>query len=332
MDKFSQIESKLEQNGYNGVVLIAKGSEVLFANAYGLADHENNIPNTRETVFNIASVTKQFTAASILKLYQENKLNLDDRLEIYIPDFIDSDKITIHHLLSNSSGIANFSLDMDFTEILASDNVLKALIDYIKDKPLMFEPGSQFFYSISGYQVLQYIIETVSQIDYDTYLKENFFIPLEMVNSGFDLPGLVIPNKAKGYDSLDDDIELSPKVDMRIAGGGGGLFSTVDDLLKWKLSIQNHLILNEDMVELMFTGHVRADDVNSYAYGMIEAKGEIWGKERTRYYHAGGSPGIRAFYTIYPEQDYFIIMISNLSDPARFNKSRNDIDEILLTN
>ncbi|MBI9009239.1 MAG: beta-lactamase family protein [Tenericutes bacterium] len=329
MQLLETLNSFLDKRGFNGEILISIANEVILKKGYGFASFEHNVPNTADTVMRIASITKQFTAACILKLYEDGLLDLNDLLMKYIPDFIQADKITIHHLLSNSSGIANFELEMDFYPFTTSDNVAKALIDYIKDKPLLFEPGSKFNYSISGYLVLQYIIEIVSKQDFESYLKKTFLKKLGMLDTGFDFPNRVVRNKASCYKITDGLIECADYIDMRIAGGGGGLYSTVMDLYKWNKSLLTHQILKEETIKKMIEPHIKADEVNSYGYGTIIANSEVNGHDIVKYYHPGGGNGVRSFNTYYPQIEVQVILISNVEDVKTFERVRKGIDQIL---
>ena len=325
-----KLDNFIEEQNFNGVVLISKNNEILLHKGYGLAVIEHNIFNNTDTTFAIASVTKCFTAACILKLAEDNLLHLNDTLEKYLSHFNRGKDITIHHLLSNSSGIANFSLDMDFHPYLQSDNIVRSLIDYIAKQELMFEPGSKFFYSISGYLVLQYIIENVSGMSFEDYLNKTFFTPLGISNTGFLFPDRVVKNKALGYVKSEKEIKLCRWFDMRIAGGGGGLYSTAEDIYKWNNSLLRGTILKYSSIDLIFSKHTKADEMNSYGYGMIVAEGKIYGKDRIKYYHPGGGFGARAFNTIYPEEQIQIILLSNIEDRDAFENTRIGIDQILL--
>ena len=316
LDKF------IAESNFNGVLLFSKDEEIIIKKGYGYASFEYEIKNTPDKIFKIASITKQFTAACILKLYEDRLLKLTDTIDIYIPDFVHGERIQIHHLLSNSSGIANFDLNMDFYHILNRENVLIGLIDYIKDKPLMFEPGTKFFYSISGYLVLQYIIELVTRKTYEEYLKSEFLDNLGMKNTGFEYPDRVIKNRAFPYKS---NKELAKCFDMRIAGGGGGLYSTIEDLFVWNQALLSHKVLKPETTKMMFTPHIKADEVNSYGYGIIIAKQEDY----LRYYHPGGGFGVRSFNAIYPKSGFQYILITNIEDKETFEKVRKAIEKYI---
>lgn len=330
MNLIQKLDKVIRENDFNGVVLIEKDNKVFYKKAFGYQDKESNILNTIDTKFGIASITKQFTAALILKLVEDGKISLDDTLDKYLPEYKIGKSITIHQVLSNCSGIANFSLDMDFTRFVESKDITASLVDYVITQPLMFEPGTKFFYSISGYLILQYIIEKITGLSYEEFLKTSFLNDLNMDNTGFLSPYKQLKNLAIGYDTLGDTPKRAISFDMRIAGGGGALYSNANDLLIWKKSLLNNQILLKKTTDMMFDKHIRADEVNSYGYGFVVAEGLINEKHRIKYYHPGGGFGIRTFFTIYPEDNVFIVMLSNLGDAKLFNNTRLAIDRIIL--
>ena len=324
-----RIDDLANEINFNGSILISKNQEIILAKGYGYACFEHEVENESNTVHRVASITKTFTAACILKLVEDGRISLNHTLDMYIPDFFKGDQITIHHVLSNSSGIANFSLDMDFFDILNSDSILNSLIDLVKDKSLQFKPGSKFNYSIAGYLVLQFIIEKVSGLSYETYLKQNFFDKLEIFNTGLEEPNRVIKNKSHNYKIEDNKIMKADYIDMRIAGGGGGLYSNVYDIYRFNNSILNHEILSKESCELMFEKHIKADEYNSYGYGMIIAEGIVENTFVKKYYHPGGGNGVRSMNTIYPNKKIQAILISNIEDRETFNKMYSESNKII---
>lgn len=326
------LDTIIADAGFNGAVLVAVGGKVILEKGYGYGNFENSVPNTAETVFRIASITKQFTAAAILKLVEQGKIDLDWTIDRYFPDYRHGRQITIHHLMSNSAGIPNFDLQMDFYEILKEQDLLLTLINLVKDADLLFKPGTQFYYSVSGFLMLQYIVEKESGIGFEEFLKTNFFIPLGMMSTGLENPKRVIPNKAFFYALAEGKTVVSDYVDMRIAGGGGGLYSTIEDLHIWNESLLHSRILSTKSTDLIFSAHVRADEQNSYGYGMIIAKGDFYGGSRIRYYHTGGGRGVRSLNSIFPEETVEFIFLSNLEDRQTFNLVTEKVQDTVLRN
>jgi len=325
-----KIDSYFIEKNYNGGLLISKNKEIILEKGYGYANFEHEIKNSANTVFRIASITKQFTAAGILKLVEMGKVDLQSKISKYFPNYPNGDIITVHHLISNSAGIPNFDLNMDFYDVLHSDNPLLAMINIVQTQELAFEPGTAFYYSVSGYLMLQYIIETVSGLDYETFMKKYFFDKLDMKNTGFEFCERVIKNKAYGYKLNNGKVETSDFIDMRIAGGGGGMYSTLKDLYKWNNSILNFKILSEETTKLIFDTHILAGPGNYYGYGMIIGKGDFFGHDTIRYYHTGGGNGVRSINIIYPKEELQIILISNLEDRDTFNEVSTEVQNMLL--
>jgi len=320
----------LTKNKYNGSILVSVDDEVIYTGGFGYANFEHKILNTQDTVFRIASITKQFTASAILKLVESGKVNLEWTIDKYFPEYKHGKKVTIHHLMSNSAGIPNFDLNMDFYDVLKSNNLLVELIHLVKDQDLLFKPGSAFYYSISGFLMLQYIVEQESGMDFEAFLRHNFFDVLGMDSTGMENPKKVISNKAYGYCIENGQPLVSNYLDMRIAGGGGGLYSTVNDLFKWNLSLLHSKVLNTKSTDLIFSEHIRADEQNCYGYGMIIAKGTLYKALRMRFYHTGGGPGVRSLNAIYPEENIQFIFLSNTEDKITFNLVTEQIQELVL--
>lgn len=327
--KMNLIHEMLLENNFNGSVLIADASGILLDQAYGNADFELNVPNSEKTVYRIASITKQITAAAILQLIEKKKLKLDDTLKMFIPDYPNGEKITIHHLLTHTSGIPNFDLGADFYPVYHAESFDEALIELFKHEPLMFEPGSHYAYSVSGYFLLSYIIKKLTNLSYEAYLKSEIFMPLGMDHSGFDHWRPVIENRAKNYDKIDNRIVHADFIDMRIAGGGGGLISNTKDLYLFQTGLMNHQILSKESVELMFSSQAPIIESTDYGYGVFLAKDEIGGVMRRKNYHTGGGPGVRSVLIDYPDDGIKVIMISNVNDRDTFNHVSEAIENML---
>src|SRR5581483_8105151 len=181
------VRSYVSKDQFMGSVLVARGSDVLFSQGYGSADLEWNIPNAPSTKFRLGSVTKQFTAASILLLEERGKLSVNDPVKKYLPDAPAAwDKITIFHLLTHTSGIPNFTAFPDYRKLEPFPATAEQLVARFRDKPLEFEPGSKWNYSNSGYVLLGYLIEKISGDSYQKFVSENILTPLGMKDSGYD--------------------------------------------------------------------------------------------------------------------------------------------------
>jgi CubicO group peptidase (beta-lactamase class C family) len=210
---------------FMGSVLVAKNGKVIFSKSYGMADLEWSVPNSPTTRFNIASMTKQFTAASILLLEGRGKLKTDDLVKKYLPDAPASwDKISIYHLLTHTSGIPG---DAAKYEPGTPDKLV------FNDKPLDFQPGERWDYTNLGYIVLGYLLERISGQTYEEFIQENIFKPLGMNDSGLLSFVTIIPRRASGYWPGSNGIENADRPDARIGFSSGSLYSSTEDLLRW---------------------------------------------------------------------------------------------------
>jgi CubicO group peptidase (beta-lactamase class C family) len=237
----SSIEKKADEylafyvakDQFSGTVLIAQGDDILLSKGYGYANREVGVPNSPEMKFRLGSITKQFTAMLIMQLYERGEIGIHDPLSAYLDDFPEGDKITIHHLLSHTSGIPNFTSFPDYSKTMMIPATLEELIDRFRDKPLEFEPGSTYSYSNSGYILLGYIIEHVTKIPYADVVREYIFDVVGMPDSGYDDPRKIIGNRAAGYEFDGNRVLNASYIDMSIPHAAGALFSTVEDLYKW---------------------------------------------------------------------------------------------------
>lgn len=313
------------QDAFSGAVLLAEGDHVLFAQAYGFADHAFNAPNTVDTKFNVGSMGKMFTAVAILQLAQQGKLSLSDTVLKLVPDYPDKDiaaKVTVYELLTHTAGMPDIFNDRFFDSSRAKYRSTEAYLSLITGKPLLFEPGTRWDYSSGGYVVLGLIIERVSGESYYKYVREHVFKPANMLNTDNYNVDDDVPNLALGYTRLGDDNR--PQLDrprrtnvlMNFARGGsaGGAYSTVEDLLHFSLALQRNRLLSRKYTELEMTGKVRAGRPGDrYGFGMAETLDHgvrIVG-------HSGGFPGANGQLDMYPESGYTVVVLSNYDDGAR---------------
>lgn len=309
-------ESKLDelltayakQNKFNGTALVAQRGHILLKKGYGVKDAGSNSFNDAGTIYQIGSVTKQFTAALILRLQEQGKLSVKDKLSKYFPDYPNGDKITIENLLTHTSGIYNYTNDSKFmvNEITNSYN-LEKILALFKDKPLDFEPGTKYNYSNSGYSLLGYIIEKVTGDSYESVMREMILQPLQMEHSGFDFTHFKSTDKAIGYMVLNEELKtIAPIVDSSISYSAGSLYSTVDDLYKWERGIYSNKILKQDSWKIAFSPYK-----NKYGYGwMIDT---LYGKLINT--HGGGIHGFNSNLLRIPQEEIVIILLNNKSNP-----------------
>ena len=229
------VATYVEQNKFSGSVLVARDGKPIFRKSYGFADREWDIPNTPGTKFRLGSITKQFTATCIMQLVEAGKINVDDPISKYYADSPAAwSKVTIHHLLTHTSGMPSYTeLPGFFQKQAMSDRTPEEIIKLTQDQPLQFEPGSKFRYDNTGYIILGYVIEKVSGEKYADYLQKHIFDPLGMHDTGYDMAKDIIPHRASGYLYADGKWINSPYLAMSLPYAAGSLYSTVDDLLIW---------------------------------------------------------------------------------------------------
>jgi CubicO group peptidase (beta-lactamase class C family) len=236
-------------------------------------------------------------------LEQRGQLQVKDTLAKFIPDYPQGDKITVHHLLTHTSGIPNVNNFSSYAEKSRSRLALSEIIPLFKDKPLEFEPGARFRYSNSNYNLLAFIIEKVSGKKYGEFLEENIFRPLQMnATANDDGSDVLIPNRASGYVPAGlQDVENAPFLNWSIKIGNGSLYSTVEDLYKWDRALYSDVILKKSTRDRMFT------DYGGFGYG--------WFVRKKLDHHVvsinGRSPGFTSSLDRFVDDDVAIILAAN---------------------
>jgi CubicO group peptidase (beta-lactamase class C family) len=304
-DVDSYLNDLVSKGEFQGTVLLARDGRVLLSKGYGMADLENDVPNNRRTKFRIASLTKQFTAAGIMLLQQEGKLDVRDSVCKFIEECPDAwQPITLHHLLTHTSGLPeNFSIQ-DLMSLALSRTPMREGLDMLKTQPLQSAPGETYRYSNVGYNMLGYIIEQVSGKQYEEYLREKIWTPLGMDDTGQDHEGLLIKRRATGYFSPTSKAQYLP---IDLAAYAGGLYSTVEDLYKWDQALYTERLLPKSVLDVMFTPHQ-----GDYGYGWTINQGE-WG---TVIAHGGRVPGFASNISRYPDRKATVIVLGNLEAPS----------------
>lgn len=258
----SYIKPYLEMNAWSGLINIYQNGIPIFQKGYGYSDKEWDIKNSSETKFRIASISKVFTEVAILNLVETGKISLDDPLSQFIPDYPRGHQISIRHLLNHRSGIPHLNSFPNYNELNKLAYDLDEVIELFKQKPLDFEPGDRYNYSNSGYVLLAYIIEKVSGISYESYLKQHIFNKIDLQNTGVDSEAKILKNRARGY-MFDETGELinAEFVNMSIKIGGGSLYSTAEDLNKFIQSLINEELLSSTLLELPNFGSIEGEEV-----------------------------------------------------------------------
>ena len=303
-------------NGYSGSVLVAKKGDIILSKGYGWSDRKNKIPNSSSTVFNIGSVTKQFTAAAILKLVEQGKLNTADRIgQFYKQTPIDKKDITIHQLLTHTSGVSPRTGGFRYDEA-SKEQFLKEFFE----AELQSKPGTKHQYANTNYIMLSAIIEQVSEQGFTTFLQENFWKPLKMNHTGYKSISFNSEQLAHGYyfnytDGIWKDWgttqEHLPSNNKHwYSIGKGDIHSTAEDLYKWHLALNTNMVLSAKSRELFETAYVaeNEEETSHYGYGWAIFKS----KRETKIVTHNGSNGIYfANFIRYVEDDIVIIVLSN---------------------
>ncbi len=305
----------ITQEYYPGAaVLISKEGRILYQNAYGYANLENDIPFKTDAKFRIGSVTKQFTAAAILKLHEQGVLDVNDKVSKYVPELPRGNELTIHHLLTHTSGLQE-SWDEDLYKNIPAEFKTEDMIGEIKKLKYVFNPGESWGYSNMGYVVLSIIIERVSGISYYNFLKENFFEPIGMINTGIpqkiDLFSKeILKKEASGY--IYENSKIYRVFNLDRGQGAGALYSTLEDLFKWNEAVFINKVLSREILNVAFTP-VQSNDGSPGKYGLYYGCGWFIDKFNgfKRVHHGGAIDGYESSLNRYPDKNMSIIVFVN---------------------
>ncbi|WGF91682.1 serine hydrolase domain-containing protein [Aequorivita marisscotiae] len=316
---FNKIDSYLDasaKNGFSGVVLVAKKGEVILSKGYGWADRKNKIPNSPATVFNIGSVTKQFTASAILKLVEQGKMKTSDKLSLYFPQIpLDKTDITIHQLLTHTSGISNKTGGFRYNEA-SKEQFLKEFFE----SELHFKPGTTYQYANANYIMLTAILELVSGQTYNVFLQKNLFEPAQMKTTGYKSINFNTELLAHGYYYNRDDEKwtdwgttqqhLLYNNNYWYSIGKGDIHSSIEDLYKWHVALQNNVVLTSKTREIQETPYVAENDkmTSYYGYGWAISKSHNDAKIVA---HNGSNGLYFADFVRFVDDDVVVIYITN---------------------
>ncbi len=292
-------------------VSVLHEGEVVFSRGYGLADLENGVPATDSTVFRIGSLTKQMTAAIILRLIEDGRISLDDELTDFLPDFpTQGHRVTIHHLLNHTSGIRSYtSLGARWVELHPLSLSHDELVALFRDEPFDFAPGEGWLYNNSGYYLLGMIIEEVTGMDYDEALREMLFEPLGLRESRYCWDEPIIPNRARGYQPTAEGPRNAAPLGMSQPGAAGAICGSTRDLVRWDAALRSGAVIPEEAYLQMSTPSGIPEGGPPYAYGLL--RDEFEGVERV--HHTGGINGFNAAMAHFPEADLTIAALVNLN-------------------
>lgn len=293
--------TRLSQEGYSGSVLVAKSDKIILKKGYGLADRERSIPNMSETLFNVASISKVFTAAAILQLEEKGKLKTSDYISKYLGAFPkEKNEATIHHLLTHTSGLVVKGASLDYSS-------RKSFIQSVKDTPMAAKPDEHYQYLNAGYSLLAAIVEEASGLTFEEYLRKYIFKPSGMKTTGyvwesrFDNSPVAVGYRGKNLK------ELKPEprdTDVWASRGPEGLLTTVGDLYKWIKALEKNKVLSKAAKKKMFAAYVNEDE----GYGWHVSKTTRGGLLVNR---GGGLPAFESELRWYVDDNVVVIFTIN---------------------
>ncbi|MGB3547956.1 MAG: serine hydrolase [Saprospiraceae bacterium] len=298
-----------DYGGFNGAAAVSHRDRVIYKKGFGFANMEWDIPNDIDTKFQIASITKSFTAMLVMQLVEDKTLDLEESISTYLPNYPKevAEKVTIHHLLSHTSGIPNVKGE---NKAFHPEDMVGKFVN----EPLAFDPGTKFDYSNSGYTLLGYLIETVTQRSYQDVLTDKIFKPLGMTNSGFYRNRTLIKNMSSGYNRWYGDYFDVDKTDESSAYSAGGIYSTVEDMMLWNEALRHETLLPQEFMNKIFTRH-STDGDGFYGYGWEFKRIPVGNTNETieTVGHSGMMDGYRTSFIRIPSTNSSIVLFSNTS-------------------
>ncbi len=300
-----------DYNLFNGSVLVVEDGEVILKKGYGFANMEYDISNSPETKFRIGSITKQFVATVIMQLVEEGKINLDEKITSYLPNYRKDtgDKVTIFHLLTHTSGIPSYTgIPKVWSDSLRLQYSVDYLIEHFCQGDLEFESGTEFRYNNSGYVLLGKIVEDLTGKSLSDALDERIFKPAGMLNTGIDTEQKILKNRASGYERTFDGFVGTPFFNITNAFGAGAMYSTVEDMFLWDRILYTDKLLTTESKEKMFTPYLSN---YGFGWGILNV---VMGEDSIKIVsHSGGLNGFNTRLTRFVDDNHTIILFNNFS-------------------
>lgn len=311
-----QVKAYAAAGKFNGAAAVARDGRILFARGYGMANFEWSIPNAPDTKFRLGSITKQFTAMAVLLLEQQGRLKVDDPVCAHLPECPEAWKpITLHHLLTHTSGIPNFTSFPDYPKLMPLPSPPAETFKRFRDKPLEFPPGTKWRYSNSGYVLLGWVIERTAGVSYEAFVKKNIFEPLGMADTGYDWSAAILPKRAAGYSNEGAVMRKADYIDMSIPHAAGSLYSTALDLVKWDEALRAGKLLTPANYKRYFE-----PVMDNYAYGWMHRT--VDGVRMIG--HGGGINGFSTMILRVPEEKLVAVALANVL-PSDAGKVAQDL-------
>jgi CubicO group peptidase (beta-lactamase class C family) len=287
-DEIDALFASVGQGHSPGASVIAiQSGKVLHKEGYGLANLEHSVPNTPQTKFRLGSVTKSFTATAILMLHEQGLLSMDDPADMYLPDFPGSERTTLRHLLTHTSGLSESA-----------------------EEPLLFEPGERISYSNFGYNLLGDIVEKVSGKSYEAYIQQHIFQPLGMLSSGYDHHAPIVRHRASGYSAAGNgEFVNADYTDMSGPHAAGALYSTVEDMYLWDQALYTDKLVQPATLDLAYTP-VKLSQGREGGYGMGWMLNDYRGLREVG--HGGDITGFNSYVARFPDQRFSVVVLSNV--------------------
>ncbi len=309
-EKIDAFVSELFPANEPGCAVIAtKKGKTILRKGRGMANLELGVPIEPGMIFRLGSITKQFTAGAIMILVDEGKLSLKDDITKFFPGYpTKGNRITVHHLLTHTSGIKSYTNMTKWITMRIKDMTVEELIDFFKNEPVNFKPGDQWNYCNSGYFLLGAIIEKVSGKTYEEFLQKRIFDPLGMKNTFYGNHSKIIPGRVSGYNNSRHGVINADYISMTTPYAAGALISNVDDLATWTAALNNGKLISKKSLEKMYTP-VKLNNGKTFDYGYGFSIVNRNGKRAI--VHGGGIQGFITYAIYIPEDDVYIAVLTN---------------------
>lgn len=323
------VEEARDKLGVPGIsVAIADEDRLVFAAGYGLADVENQVATTSKTVYRIASISKPITATAVMQLVERGRVSLEDPIRKYVPEFPDKGglTITLRHILTHTSGIRHYKPGE-----MANPNHYPSLAEAIaifKDDPLLFTPGTKYSYSTYAYNLLAGVVERASGLSFEAYLSEHVWGPAGMVDTRLEHPDAIVPHRARPYVRRGTAVANAPYADLSVKWAGGGMISTVEDLIRFHIALDEGRLLKPETLEQMYTPATLANGTTiDYGLGwriQVDAQKRRW------IFHSGGATGGTTFLLRYPEGKLAVAVMCNLEGAGNLGALARQVADVVL--